>query len=71
MKIKWESSDKYLVGGIVMAAIGSSIPVVGEYAQQQSAETQKKTLIFAGLVGVVVGVAKSESIGDAIWFFLL
>jgi hypothetical protein len=62
MKIKWESSDKYLVGGLVTTTVAYYMP---------ARNTTKETLMLAGLVGVVVGVAKSESIGDAIWFFLL
>ena len=62
MKIKWESSDKYLVGGMVTTTVAYYMP---------ASNTTKQTLMLAGLVGIVVGAAKSESFGDAFWFFML
>ena len=71
MKIKWEPSDKYLVGGILATSVGLMIPEVSSSARTTKPTSTKQVLLLGGILGIVVGTVKSESIVDALLFGLI
>ena len=64
MKIKWESSDNYLVGGVLATSLGILIP-------EERTTPTKEVLLLGGILGIVVGLVKSESTLDSFLFFFL
>lgn len=71
MKIKWESSDKYLVGGILATSVGILIPEVPSSIRTTKPTPTKQVLLLGGILGIVVGVVKSENTLDALLFSLI